>query len=241
MQLGSANSITPSDLLGFTRFLTDTLDNTSAFSDTNIKALLNLEYRSLQAKILAALNYDWKENVLDATGNASINLVASTSQYSFPTDMIQIDRIEISYTGETDSYVIAETIPMQAMTNPLSNTSINSRILGTKTKPLVYIRDNKFNIDPIPDIAVTDGLLIWGQTLISDLSSASDEPVFADAFHKLIAYSAAAEWSGINSSPGKTQRLRIKEAELFEGLVDFYSTRDATEQPVLRPKFRSMR
>jgi len=240
VQLGADDSITLSDLLGFSRFLTDTLDNTSAFSNANIKALLNLEYRSLQAKVLAALNYDWKENVLDATGNSSIDLVASTSQYAFPTDMIQIDRIEISYLGTTNSYVVAKTIPMQAIDNALTNTSNDASIQGTKSNPLVYIRDNKFNIDPIPDAAVTDGLKVWGQTLITDLSGSTDEPVFADAFHKLLAYSAAAEWSSVNKSAQRTQGLRFKEAELFEGLVNFYSTRDATEQPVMKAKSRSM-
>jgi len=240
MTLGADGSITPSDLLGLTRFLTDTLDNTSAFSNANIKALLNLEYRKTQAKLLSALNYDWKENTVDGSGSGSIALVASDNSYSFPTDMIQVDRIEISYTGETNSYVVAAIVPMQGIDEAISNTTNNAAIKGTKSSPIVYIRNNVFYIDPIPDQAVTGGLKVWGQTLITDLSSSGDEPVFADAFHEILAYGAAERWVKVNS-PKKAQQLSADKFAIFEEMVGFYSTRNATLQPVLTPKPRSMR
>ena len=160
MQLGSASTTNPTDLLGLSRFLTGTLDNTSAFSDTNIIALLNLEYRNLQAEILSALNYDWKENTVDGAGAGLINLVASDNSYTFPTDMIQVDRIEISYTGVTNSYVEATIVPMQGVHPAISNTSNSASVMGSKGSPIVYIRNGSFYLDPIPDQAVTSGMKI---------------------------------------------------------------------------------
>lgn len=242
MQLGNALSITPSDLLGFSRFLTGTLDNTSAFSDTNIIALLNLEYRSLQAKLLAALNYDWKENTVEGTGTGLVNLVASDPSYSFPTDMIQIDRIEINYTGEVNQYVEAEIVPLQRMHGAIANTTNNESIMGSKTHPVVYIRNNVIYLDPIPDVAVSGGLKIWGETLITDLAGGTPtgSPVFNPAFHEILAYGAAATWSMAHEKQKAGNLLQIKMVK-FNEMVDFYSTRNATQQPVMRAKFRSMR
>ncbi len=242
MQLGNSGSVTPSDLLGFTRFLTNTLDNTSAFSDTNIIALLNIEYRSLQAKLLAALNYDWKENTVDGTGSGLINLVAADNSYVFPTDMIQIDRIEINYTGETNAYVEATIVPLQGMHPAISNTSNNASIMGSKGHPVVYIRNGSFYLDPIPDLAVTSGMKVWGQTLVTDLAGASPTgaPVFASAFHEILAYGAAAVWGSTNQIKTAGNLLQTKMLK-FNEMVNFYSTRNATQQPVMRPYSRSMK
>ena len=241
MTLGSANSVTPSDLLGFTRFLTGTLENTSAFSDTNIIALLNLEYRSLQAMILSALNYDWKENTVDGTGTGLINLVADDQTYAFPTDIIQIDRIEINYTGETDGYAIATIRSMQGIDRPISNTTNTPNVKGSQANPLVWIRNNVLYLDPVPTSAVTSGMKVWGQTLITDLSTSSQEPVFADAFHKIIAYGAAHLWCSANDKGDKATTLERQELGLFDEMVDFYSTRQATTQPKMSARRRSMR
>lgn len=242
MILGSSNSITPSDLLGFTRFLTGTLDNTSAFSDTNIIALLNLEYRSLQAKLLAALNYDWKENTVDGTGTGLINLVAADNSYVFPTDMIQIDRIEISYTGDVNTYVEATIVPLQGMHPAISNTLQNAAVMGSKSSPVIYIRNGSFYLDPIPDVSVTSGMKVWGQTLITDLAAASPSgaPVFAAAFHEILAYGAASVWAASNQIRTADRLLQTKMLK-FKEMVDFYSTRNATQQPVMVAKYRSMR
>lgn len=238
---GSASSITPSDILGLTRFLTGTLDNVSAFSDTNILAIVNVKYRALQAELLAALNYDWGENTLDGSGGGSIALVASDPTYSFPTDMIQVDRIEINFTGNTNDYHEAEIVPLQAMQGAVNNITNNTAIMGSKTRPVVYIRNGVFNVDPVPDVAVSDGLKVYGKTLITDLTVGGTAPVFASPFHEILAYDPAQVWCAANEMADKANRLLQERAMIFKRMVDFYSTRNATQQPVLQPKYRSFR
>ena len=240
MQLGGSSVITLTTLYGYTRFLTGTLDNTSAFSDANILALLNQSQRTLQTRLLAALNYDWKENTLDGTGNGSVALVADDNTYSFPTDMIQVDRVEINYTGESDGYVVADIVPLQGINRAVSNLDTNKSVFGTRNKPVVYIRNGVFYLDPMPDVAVSGGMKVWGNTLVTDLSESTSEPVFAEAFHKYPCLDAAWEWASVNKQDKANDLFQRREL-LFQEMVDFYSTRIAVKQPIVQSKKRSMR
>lgn len=241
MQLGASSSVDITTLKGLSRFLTNTLDNVSAFSDAHITALLNLEQRLLQTEILKALNFDWKENTVDGAGSGLINLAASDASYAFPTDMLQIDRIEISYTGEANTYRKATIVPMQHFDLGISNTTNNASVQGTESNPLVYIRNKVLYLDPIPKVAVTGGLRVWGQTLITDLSDSAHEPVWEDAFHELIAYGASQRWCAAKDKNEKANRLATERASKFANMVEFYSTRNATDQPRLVASYRSMK
>jgi hypothetical protein len=241
MQLGAASSITPATLRGLCRFLTNTVDNVAAFSDTNIDALLNLEQRTLQTEILTALNYDWKESTVDGTGSGSIALSAADSSYAFPTDMLQVDRIEISYTGMPNSWRQARVVPLQGMRGGVMNNSNDAAIMGSYENPIVFIRNKVLYLDPIPKQAVAGGLRVWGQTLVTDLSDTAHEPVFEKAFHEIIAYGPAATWCSAKENGRKGNDLLQKRMMKFKKMVEFYSTRTATEQPTLIPATRSMR
>lgn len=243
MTLGSSGNIVPSTLRGLSRFLTNTTDNTSAFSDTNIDALLNLKYRALQTELLAALNFDWKENTLDGSGNGSVTLTADDGTYSFPTDMIQIDRMEIDYAGNGDTFRPVTIVPLQAYGRAaVSNMSTGQReVRGTTENPVAYIRNKVIHIDPLPTNTVSGGIRIWGQTLITDLSGASDEPVFEEAFHEILAYDAAQTWAASKDSVGKANRLLQERDMKFRKMVEFYSNRVDTEQPTLSVPQRRMR
>lgn len=241
MTLGAASSITPATLRGLCRFLTNTLDNVSAFSDTNIDALLNLEQRLLQTEILQALNFDWKENTVDGSGSGSIALVDGDSTITFPTDMLQVDRVEVSYTGLTNSWVPATIVPLQAYSKGVLNNSEGAAIQGSHDKPIIHIRNKVFNLDPIPYQDVSGGLRVWGQTLITDLSDAGHEPVWEDAFHEIIAYGASNRWCAAKDMGGKADRLLTERAIKLQNMTEFYSMRVATEQPRLIPRHRSMK
>lgn len=241
MQLGASGSITPAALRGLCRFLTNSMDNTAAFSDTNIDALLNLEQKTLQTEILAALNFDWKENTLDGSGSGSVTLTEGDNSTAFPTDMLEVDRIEVSYTGNTNSYRPVTIVKMQSITGGLTNTSDNAPIKGTYEAPIAYIRNKVIILDPIPYQTVSGGMKIWGVTLVEDLSDTTDAPVFESAFHEILAYGPSATWCLSKEKGNKAASLLTLRKSKFDNMVSFYSTRVATEQPILIPKSRSMR
>jgi len=73
MILGATNSTTPSDLIGLTRFLTNTTDDTSVFSDTDIVAILNQSYEDIQTFIIDSAMTHWKGESEVKTANMSLD------------------------------------------------------------------------------------------------------------------------------------------------------------------------
>jgi len=244
MVIGAASSTVPSTLLGLTRFLTDSQENVSAFSDTDILAIINNKYRDVQTTILSNIMNEWRENTEDATGSGAINLVAGTNNYAFATDIMTVDRAEINYTGDTNDYVKIDIVKLNSVDDrAISNTTDNRAIKGTKANPIAWIRDGALYLDPIPDTSVSNGLLIWSTTLITDLvvgTTSTSTPVFNAAFHELLAYLAATEWLNAKDQSEKAN-ITFQKAELIkQKMLLFYSTRTADEVAQIKPKLRSM-
>jgi len=244
MQIGAASSILPSDLVGLTRFLTNTQDNVNAFIDTNIVALLNLEYRETQSYLLSQILYSWKENATDGTGTGLISLVSGTSLYSLPTDLMTIDRVEINYTGTDNGWVVVEPIKLDAIDGAINNTSGNSAIEFSKSRPKYWARDGYIHIDPIPDQSVTSGLKIYCTTVITDLliGGAGDQltPVFNASFHHILAYEPAIKWLTQKGRINEARELERKKIQARVDLVRFYSQRQGDEQVSLTAKSRNL-
>jgi hypothetical protein len=240
MQRGATGSITPSDLYGLTRFLTNTLDNVNAFSDTEILALLNIAYKNLQTYLLANLMHDWQENTLEGSGNGSIALVQSQNNYNFPTDMLTINRVEINYDGSTNGYRKARIIKQEAIDEAIQNTEQNNAIIGTEGNPVVWLKNGVIYVDPIPDQAVSGGLKVYCTTLITDLSAQTDEPVFVEAFHDILAYEAAFTYLSKEDLMNKANSIKAILLEKKNDLLNYYSNREADSNPVIEPEERDM-
>lgn len=244
MVVGAAASTDVSTLYGLSRFLTDTLENTSAFSDANILALLNLEYREFQTYLLSQIMYDWKENTVNGTGSGLINLAANTNNSPFPTDMLTLDRAEINYTGDVNAWKKITVIKLGSIEEGINNTSNFAAIKGTKENPIAWARDGRIYYDPIPDVAVTGGLKVYCTTLVTDLivgTGATSTPVFVSAFHHALACGAAASWLDTKENYTKAANLNKKKATIMLQAVDFYSKRVSDDSARIQPKYRSMR
>lgn len=244
MVVGAAASTDVSTLYGLSRFLTDTLENTSAFSDANILALLNLEYRETQTYLLSQIMYDWKENTTNGTGSGLINLVATTNNYAFPTDLLTLDRAEINYTGDTNAWKKITTVKLGSIDEGISNISNEAPIKGTKEHPIAWARDGRLYVDPVPDVPVTGGLKVFCTTLVTDLATGTDAaatPVFVKSFHHILAYGAGIRWLETKEQFNKAAGLEKKKTGLLLQMVDFYSKRDSDDAVGIRPRSRCMR
>lgn len=242
MLVGSASSVDVSTLLGFTRFLTNNLDNVAAFSDANIVALINLEYRETQSFLLSQIMYDWKENTVNGSSSGLINLVAGTEKYAFPTGLLTLDRVEINYTGGSNTWVIANPVKLEAIDTAISNTSGNVAFKYGYSDPHYWARDGYVYIDPIPNQSITGGLKVWCTTLITDLAiGGASGPVFATQFHQLLAYGAAIKWLQQKEQFTKSRELERIKNQLRVEMVGFYSGRQADEQPRISSKSRNLK
>jgi hypothetical protein len=243
MVVGAAASTDVSTLYGLSRFLTDTLENTSAFSDANILALLNLEYREVQTYLLSQIMYDWKESTTNGTGSGLINLASGTNNYAFPTDLLTLDRAEINYTGDTNAWKKIITVKLGSIDEGISNTSNNTSIKGSKEHPIAWARDGRLYVDPVPDVLVTGGLKVFCTTLVTDLATGTDAaatPVFVKSFHQILAYGAASAWLNTKEQFNKAKSMEAKKLLLLAQMVDFYSKRDSDDTVGIRPHSRCM-
>ena len=242
MLTGSASSIDSATLVGLTRFLTNTLDNVNAYSDANIVAQLNLEYRETQSFLLSQIIYDWKENTLNGTGNGLLNLTAGTNSYSFPTGMLTLDRLEINYTGATNVWVVSEPVKLDVFDLAIANTSGNTAVKFSKNYPRHWVRDGKIYIDPVPDQSITSGLKVWCTILITDLALAETVgPVFSAPFHPILAYSAAKKYFLQKQQYNDATIMEQEKMKLRAEMISFYSQREADTKPNITVKKRDLK
>jgi len=217
-------------LLGHTRYLAGTTNNVNAFTDAQIIGFLNVAQKNLQAFILSALKFGFEENATPGTGDGSVTLVAGTNAYSFPTGMLTVDRIDISYTGDTNSYVKVNPCPKEVINTGLENTSNYAALRGSKENPIYWAYNEKIYIDPVPDQGVANGLKIWFTTVVTDLAIAtpSPSPVFVSFVHPAICHEAAMAYKSSKGLSDESRELERKKGLIEQRIIDFYSNRDQT-------------
>jgi hypothetical protein len=236
---GAASSVALDTLLGFTRFCAGTIDNINAFSDTQILALLNQKQKELQTFILSEVLNDWKEDTLEGTGNGLINLVDSQNYYSFPTDMLTLDRVEINYNGAENNWSLAQIRPEQAVEVGLANTAQDNILVGSYEHPVVWARNGKIYIDPIPYQSVTSGLKVYCSVVTTDLTVDGTAPTFVKAFHDIICRMSALEWLANKDKGNKFKNLwQVTETRKAD-MVRFYLSREQDGRRTMTPSIRN--
>lgn len=232
MTLGEDTSVSPSDLIGLSRFLTNTTDNTSAFSATEIKALLNQSQQDLQIFIINSAMTHWK-------GEADIkktDIKSGQSEYNFPDDILTIDKMEVSYDGSDWYEAIYKNI--EQFEGSLYNREAGEGIHGSTDEPVYFIYDYSIWLDPVPDQDVTDGIRLWFSEKITDLSSSTDEPVFAGCSHDVLAYMASSKWCSKNEEWNKKKSLDEEINKMKKELKSFYQIRILDKKPKITRKQR---
>lgn len=161
---------------------------------------------------------DW-----DFQGDISTTaLVLNQQAYAFPTDILKIKRMEISYDG-TNWYKV-NFFDINEDSSATNTSSIAKDF--DKTQPFADIHDGNIYLFPIPDTTVVSGLKIWYESLVTDLANATDEPTFAKPFHIGLAYGAAIDYLlenlevGLNSK--KLYALQGQLKDTVTSMQNFY-------------------
>ena len=121
---------------------------------------------------------------------ATTSLVANQQEYVFPTDLLKIKRIEVTYDG-TNWYVV-NPMDINERGYPTDTTTLTSDF--TASDPFYDLMDNSIMLYPIPTAAVTSGLKIWYEKNVTQLSSVTDEPNIPRPFQKGLCYGAAKDY-----------------------------------------------
>lgn len=144
---------------------------------TQVKRDLNTA-RDLVFNKLLSLGQDYNVRLTKA------DLVADQELYGLPTDIRKIVRLEVGYVNSTDRYK-ADRMDTNAEGDPVNT-------IYSQSNPKYMLRGNNIELNPVPDIAVTDGLWLWYIEDLTDMSGDTDTTSLpADYDHLLPLYAAA--------------------------------------------------
>lgn len=177
------NASVSSGLRNFTRFITDT--DTDTFTNADLDASLNMYYDLFVSEILDAMD-EWDFNADIATAD----LVANQQEYVFPTTLLKIKRIEVTYDGT--NWYKAEPMDVNEVGHATDTTSIRNHFITSE--PYFDLMDTSLMLYPVPTANSTAGIKIWYEKNVDHLSADTDEPAISRSFHKGLCYGAAKDY-----------------------------------------------
>jgi len=153
---------------------------------------------------------------------ATASLVASQQEYVFPSDILKIKRIEITYDG-TNWYKV-KFFDVNDIDSATDTTTISSNF--QTTAPYADIHDSSVFLYPIPTANSTNGLKIWYENEVTELSADTDEPTIPEAYQKGLCYGAATDYFDKEMDTRKSSYMEKKmEKDLFR-MKDFVNRRN---------------
>ncbi len=233
MQLGADTSVTTTDLIGLTRFYSNTDDVT--FTADEIKGLLNTAQRELQAIILDSMD-SWDFNGQEATAD----LVLDQREYAWPSDLLQIKRMDLQLDGV--NFRRAKAWDTATHESPIATELDIRQRMGrlTLAQPRYDAFDDNFKIYSSQAIIdVTGGIFIQYQEQIVDLALLTDIPVFVEFSQTWLARFAASEFFSRFEQPTKGEQAEIKMQRLEEKIRNYYAQRN--EDKSRRPRLGKRR
>ena len=224
------NASTSAGLRNHARFLTNT--NTTTFTDADLDSAINTYYHQFVNNIVQSMD-DW-----DFQGEtATADLVASQQEYLFPTDILKIKRIEITYDGTNWNKV--KMMDINKRSGATDSTTIGNEF--NTEAPFADLHDQSLFLYPIPTAASTAGLKIWYEKEATELSAATSEPKFLEAYHKGLSYGAAIDYfekySEVEGNTNKRNLAKQNYNKIVEDMEEFYQTRNQDREYVIQPSF----
>lgn len=157
------------------------------WTEAELNTLVNVYYHQVYAAAVEVYE-DYK------VSTSNITTIADQQEYSLPTDLFKIRRVEVNYDVSN-----ANSIPLRALPVPMDSVrrDLGNQNLGVtiQRSPVYFLRGTVIGFIPVPDKAGTNAIKIWYVPTLSDLSDDTtniDIP-YADRYWLLIAYGAAAE------------------------------------------------
>jgi len=202
------------------------------YSDNDQKRNLNNWYRKAIALWLDATT-DW----LVSDTSASVNLVAGTRSYQLsagaglnisPQNLLKITRVEVSYDGS--QYYKATPVAQADIGAALADGDIDTEAgLNDTAQPFYVLRDDYIDIYPKPSANATNGLKVYYQTDITDLTNTTDYPKLPSLFTRYISLGGAYDYAMSRGLPN-AGALR-QEIEVYAGDIrSFIKERNTDEK-----------
>ena len=145
-----------------------------------------LELNNAQRSLFRAV-VDVNEDFFEEQ-KTKFNLIANSSLYSLPTDLVKFKQLRLAYatpTSESDYKVATSYDPAEV--GVVSSDEENMPV----STPIVDITNNYMRIRPVPSVSVTNGGQIYYIARPSALTNSADVSVIPVDYHDLMAVCAA--------------------------------------------------
>lgn len=210
-------------------FICQTASDPLSYPEIDKLRNVNRWYHKAQELIIDNMN-DWYFQG-DYT---TCDLVKDQEEYTFPSDILKLNKVEINYTGGDNDWLIAKQVPIERIKYPLSNKDE----IYTKTSPIFFLPNNlSIAIRPRPDNNITGGLKVYYQKDIAELTKTTDKPSLAEPFHRILSLGASLDYVIANQILEKRNTIKSELNELLDRLVIYYSHRNAVSKARIIPRF----
>ena len=170
----------------------------SDYSDANLDSQINIAYYQL-ASIVSQLQQDYYEEQ-----NVAFNLVANSSLYSLPTDLMQFKQVRLAYSTPS----VAGDYRIARHYDPSDVHTVSSDEEGASSSyPIYDMTNNYFRIKPTPTASVTNGGKLWYIARPSALTNTGDTPILPLQYHDFLSIYAAKEMTFKHQKWSKHDRL----------------------------------
>lgn len=195
---------------------------------------INMMYSEVITLLLDAdPNWKWTDKNRSKYPVGTIDLVGGRAKYSFPDDIITINRLRIK--TKQGNYKTLE---------PVARRDVADGNLDDSGTPDNYykIGDAVFLV-PEPDYSATSGIEIQIQREPNyfNASDTDKEPGFDRLFHRYLSVGAALRYASSNDMNEKAQQLRAEKQEIAQQIEDHYEGRGDDKKPSLGLKRKNPR
>lgn len=155
------------------------------WTDVEVDREINLAYMKVFTEVVNVY-----EDYYTATDNESF--IADTQEYSLPTDLYKLRRVEANYSVSTTGSVGSKAVPI-SMDSVLRDLGNGASSVSTASGPAYYVRGTTIGFIPIPDSAGTNAIKFWYVAIPDELSSGTDaiNIPFPDRYYESIPIEAA--------------------------------------------------
>lgn len=230
MTLGAASSILTTTLRGLSRWYAGVQDANN-FTDAQIDGLLNRWLHTFQIWILEVYG-GWKFS----GASADTNLAVGTNNYAFPTDYLEVNKIEVNYSGNSNDYHNARVVDLRGIADAISNLEATEDRISSGIAT-VYILNNRLYLKNPPGTAVTNGLRVYYSSIQTELSATTDEPIIPEHFHKGLSIGTAMDFSIANLLVDRSKMLETELLKVKLDMQSFFVDRMNTGQPRFKIKY----
>lgn len=179
----------------------------------------------------------WDDSNHTTLPEYTFTLVTTQQDYSLPTNLLKLWAVEIQ---DADSnWIRLKEIDLQ---DPALDRSITDFEETDGTPKYYEVRGDSVFLFPAPktgSVTLTNGGKMYFSREVDIFTTAdtTQEPGFAEPFHRILSIGAAIDWLMVNDT-AKVDRWRGEYEQLRAELREFYSTRNKEVKPRLNPFHR---